>query len=292
MDIVVKEEFKVYIDLLIVDEYDVLECSILVEGCCDVLVLWGNVLVDGYNCFGICQKYGLFFNIVQNMCFQSMEDVYLWMIEQYLGCCSVFDFQCGVLVLCKCDILVVCKQVEQVQLQCESDGIVEIVDEVGEDSLLWELVLKFSCVELVCEVKLSISQVGMIECIYVQVVFEVVEVVKVGVILISVVVVVVDLFEEEQWVVVVGGKDELKQVVKCVCEFKCKLCVLKLDVVEMDFEEFGEDEIVSCDVEVLLVLEQLGEDVLVLCCCVVVLICENDILCVQLVVLCKQLEVF
>lgn len=61
MDIVVKEEFKVYIDLLIVDEYDVLECSILVEGCCDVLVLWGDVLVDGYNCYGICCKYNFLF---------------------------------------------------------------------------------------------------------------------------------------------------------------------------------------------------------------------------------------
>lgn len=288
MDIVVKEEFKVYIDLLIVDEYDVLECSILVEGCCDVLVLWGDVLVDGYNCYGICCKYNFLFQIVQNMCFQLMDDVYLWMIEQYLGCCSVLDFQCGVLVLCKCDILVECYCLEQVQLQKESDGMV-IVDVVVDDvdSLLWVLVLKVSWVEMVCEVCLSNSQVMMIECIYKQVVLELVEVVKIGVILISVVVVVVVLFEDEQCVVVVVGKDELKQVVKCVCDVKCKLCKLVQEVLYSVDEDVEVD--LSCVVEIVDVFIVLGEGLVELCQWVIVLMLENDILCQQLVVLCWQL---
>src|SRR5690606_26335181 len=81
MDIIVKQELKAYIDPLTADEHEALERSILAEGCRDALVLWGDVLVDGHNRYGICQKHGLPFNTVQNTRFKSMEDVHLWMIE-------------------------------------------------------------------------------------------------------------------------------------------------------------------------------------------------------------------
>ena len=55
------------------EEHDALERSILAEGCRDALVLWGDVLVDGHNRYGICQKHGLPFQTVQNAR-QSMED--------------------------------------------------------------------------------------------------------------------------------------------------------------------------------------------------------------------------
>ncbi len=99
MNIVVTEELKAYIDPLTTEEYEALERSILAEGCRDALVLWGEVLVDGHNRYGICQKHGLPFQTVQNTRFQSMEDVHLWMIEQHLGRRSVSDFQRGVLAL-------------------------------------------------------------------------------------------------------------------------------------------------------------------------------------------------
>src|SRR5690606_15476844 len=89
MDIVVLEELKAYIDPLTNDEYEALERSLLAEGCRDSLVLWGNILVDGHNRYGICQKHGIPFNTVQNTRFQSMEDVHLWMLEQHLGRRSV-----------------------------------------------------------------------------------------------------------------------------------------------------------------------------------------------------------
>ena len=79
--------------------------GILAEGCRDALVLWGDVLVDGHNRYGICQKHGLPFQTVQNTRFQSMEDVHLWMIDQHLGRRSVSDFQRGVLALRKREIL-------------------------------------------------------------------------------------------------------------------------------------------------------------------------------------------
>ena len=105
MHIVVNPELKAYIDPLTADEYAALERSILAEGCRDALVLWGEVLVDGHNRYGICQKHGLPFQTVQNTRFQSMQDVHLWMIEQHLGRRSVSDFQRGVLALRQKDIL-------------------------------------------------------------------------------------------------------------------------------------------------------------------------------------------
>jgi len=47
MDIVVNEELKSYIDPLTSEEHEALERSILMEGCRDALVVWGDVLVDG-----------------------------------------------------------------------------------------------------------------------------------------------------------------------------------------------------------------------------------------------------
>ena len=104
-DIVVLPELKAYIDPLTPEEHDALERSILAEGCRDALVLWGNILVDGHNRFGICHKHGLPFQTVQNTRFQNMEDVHLWMIDQHLGRRSVSEFQRGVLALRKREII-------------------------------------------------------------------------------------------------------------------------------------------------------------------------------------------
>jgi len=292
MNIVVKEELKAYIDPLTADEHEALERSILAEGCRDALVLWGDVLVDGHNRFGICQKHGLPFNTVQNTRFQSMEDVHLWMIEQHLGRRSVSDFQRGVLALRKRDILSARKQVEQAQLQRESDGTAEPADEAGEDSPPWEPAPKISRAELAREAKLSTSQVGMIERIHAQAAAEVVEAVKAGMISISAAAAVADLPEEEQRAAAAGGKDELKQAAKRVRESKRKPRAPKPEPEspEMDFEEANEDEIASRDAEVLTALEQLGEDAPALRRRVVALTRENDTLRAQLAHLRRQLE--
>jgi polyhydroxyalkanoate synthesis regulator phasin len=105
MNITVNEELLAYIDPLTPDEHEALERSLLSEGCRDALVLWGEVLVDGHNRYGICSKHGISFNTVQNTRFTSMDDVHLWMIDQHLGRRSVSDFQRGVLALRKKDIL-------------------------------------------------------------------------------------------------------------------------------------------------------------------------------------------
>jgi hypothetical protein len=105
MNITVDEGLRAYIDPLTSDEYAALERSLLAEGCRDALVLWGELLVDGHNRYGICQKHGIAFQTVQNSSFKSMEDVHLWMIDNHLGRRSVSDFQRGVLALRKKEIL-------------------------------------------------------------------------------------------------------------------------------------------------------------------------------------------
>src|SRR5215203_2463574 len=105
MPITVNPELLAYIDPLTPDEHAALERSILAEGCRDALVLWGDVLVDGHNRYGICRKHGLPFQTVQNTRFRSIEDVHLWMIDQHLGRRSISDFQRGVLALRKKEIV-------------------------------------------------------------------------------------------------------------------------------------------------------------------------------------------
>jgi hypothetical protein len=104
-NIVVNPDLKAYIDPLTAEEHASLERSLLAEGCRDALVLWGDMLVDGHNRYGICQKHGLPFHTVQNPRFHSIDDVHLWMIDQHLGRRSVSNFQRGLLALRKSDIL-------------------------------------------------------------------------------------------------------------------------------------------------------------------------------------------
>ncbi|MBN8790833.1 MAG: plasmid replication/partition related protein [Stenotrophomonas nitritireducens] len=221
MDIIVNEELKAYIDPLTADEHDALERSLLAEGCRDALVLWGNVLIDGHNRYGICMKHGLPFNTVQNTRFQSMEDVHLWMIEQHLGRRSVSDFQRGVLALRKRAIVEARHRAEQEQLRRESEGEAALStapDDADADTPPWEPAPKLSKAEIAREAKLSASQVSLIEKISAHAAQEVIEAVKAGDISLSAAAVVASLPEEEQRAAAQGGKSELKEAAKRVRE--------------------------------------------------------------------------
>ena len=223
MDIIVNEELKAYIDPLTQDEHDALERSLLAEGCRDALVLWGNVLIDGHNRYGICSRHGIPFNTVQNTRFKSMDDVHLWMIEQHLGRRSVSDYQRGVLALRKRDILEARRRTEQEQLRRESDGEAAISDASADaDTPPWEPAPKLSKADLAREAKLSPSQVTMIEKIHDHATPEVIEAMRVGAISLSAAATVASLPEEEQRAAARGGKDELKQAAKRVRDAKRK----------------------------------------------------------------------
>ena len=216
MNIVVNEELKAYIEPLTPDEHDALERSILTEGCRDALVLWGDVLVDGHNRYGICQKHGLPFQTMQNPRFQSMEDVHLWMIDQHLGRRSVSDFQRGVLALRKREIMAERKAraataTETAEATLTADVPAAAVALPAPDPL--------SSREAIAKAaRLSSSQVVMIEKIQKQAAPELVAAVKSGTISINAAAAVATLPAEEQVAAAVAGKDELKQAAKRVRE--------------------------------------------------------------------------
>ncbi|MBV8503271.1 MAG: plasmid replication/partition related protein [Paucibacter sp.] len=233
MEIVVDEELKAYIAPLTTEEHDALERSILAEGCRDALVLWGNVLVDGHNRYGICQKHGLPFQTVQNARFASMEDVHLWMIDQHLGRRSVSDYQRGVLALRKREIMANRRHNARAAVQTSSD-LSPAVDATevppATPPRLPETDSLSTREALARAARLSPSQVVMIEKIQKQAAPELVEAVTAGTITINAAAAVATLPASEQVAAVLAGKDELRQAAKRVREAKRKPSVDKVEV--------------------------------------------------------------
>ena len=222
MNIIVKEELKAYIDPLTPDEHDALERSILAEGCRDALVLWGDVLVDGHNRYGICRQHNLPFQTVQHPHFKSMEDVHLWMIDQHLGRRSVSDFQRGVLALRKREILAERRARQPSPPPAEATESVSDAAPATASSDAAATTLK-SRADIARAARLSNSQVLQIEKIHKQAAPELVAAVKAGDISINAAAAVASLPVEEQKSAALGGKDELKQAAKRVREVKRKV---------------------------------------------------------------------
>ena len=219
MDIVVNEELKAYIDPLTAEEFEALERSLLAEGCRDALVLWGDMLVDGHNRYGICRKHGLPFQTVQNTRFKSLADVHLWMIDQHLGRRSISEFQRGVLALRKREIVAERRAQGAMPHPVAADAGTQApaasVDRAAPEALdTREAVAKAA--------RLSSNQVVLIEKIQQKAAPEVVAAVRAGTISINAAAAVASLPAEEQVAAAAAGKDELKQAAKRVRESKRK----------------------------------------------------------------------
>ncbi len=223
MNIQVLEELRVYIDPLTPEENDALERSILAEGCRDALVLWGEVLVDGHNRYGICQKHGIPFNTIQNPTFKSMDDVHLWMIDQHLGRRSVSDFQRGVLALRKKDILASRVQ-QQPQAAPESaEATPATPGDQTEAPAVAKPVEPLNSREAIAKAaRISATTVSQIEKIQKTAAPELVAAVKAGEISINAAAIVASLPVEEQVAAAAGGKKELRQAAKQVREAKAQ----------------------------------------------------------------------
>lgn len=247
MNITVKEELRVYIDPLTPEEHDALERSILAEGCRDALVLWGDVLVDGHNRYGICQKHGIPFQTMQHPHFKSMDDVHLWMIDQHLGRRSVSDFQRGVLALRKKDILASravqggphaaeVAQGDAVAAASVDEGMAASADAApwgdaasqgSAQSAASTLAAKASeplnSREAIAKAaRISTTTVSQIEKIQKTAAPELVAAVKAGDISINAAAAVASLPVEEQVAAVAGGKKELRQAAKQVRDAKAQ----------------------------------------------------------------------
>ncbi|MBW0172651.1 MAG: plasmid replication/partition related protein [Hydrogenophaga sp.] len=221
MPITVNPELQAYIDPLTPDEHDALERSLLTEGCRDALVLWGDVLVDGHNRYGICQKHGLPFQTVQNPNFQSLEDVHLWMIDQHLGRRSVSDFQRGVLALRKREILTerrarfLAATPSPQDLPADADALPAAAPAASSTAVPEPKPLR-SREDIAKAARLSSGQVVMIEKIQKQAAPELVQALKAGSISLNAAAVVASLPADEQKVAALAGKNELKLVAKRV----------------------------------------------------------------------------
>jgi hypothetical protein len=213
MTITINDDLRAYIDPLTEDEYAALERSLLAEGCRDALVLWGDLLVDGHNRYGICQKHGIPFNTVQNGSFQSVDDVYLWMIDNHLGRRSVSDFQRGVLALRKKEIM--SARLAQARTDSAEETGTDAKGVVKSDNgppLTRESVARAA--------RVSSATLGQIEKINNAAAPELVSAVKAGVISINAAAAVASLPSEQQVAAVAGGKKELRQAARQVREAK------------------------------------------------------------------------
>ena len=223
MNIVVNPDLQAYIDPLTPEEYTALERSILAEGCRDALVLWGEVLVDGHNRYGICQKHGIPFQTVQNPRFASMEDVHLWMIEQHLGRRSVSDFQRGVLALRQREIVAARRERALAQAPADAPDAAPGTDAAAPDGVTSTAPEPLPSREAIAKAaRISSTQVKLIETIQKQAAPEVVAAVRSGTLSINAAAAVASLPAEEQVAAASAGADELKQAAKRVREAKRK----------------------------------------------------------------------
>jgi DNA-binding XRE family transcriptional regulator len=208
MTITINEDLQAYIDPLTTDEHAALERSLLAEGCRDALVLWGNLLIDGHNRYGICKKHDIPFNTVQNESFKSIDDVHLWMIDNHLGRRSVSDFQRGVLALRKKEILSA-----RTAQQSPETSDAEAATQVNEErALTRDLIAKAA--------RVSSVTLGQIEKIQKTAAPELVSAVKAGIVSINAAAAISSLPNDQQKKAVAGGRKELRQVARRVREAK------------------------------------------------------------------------
>lgn len=76
--------FKTLIRPLRKQEYRQLESNILDDGCREAIITWNGIIVDGHNRYEICHKHQIPFR-VQEMNFESREDVIAWICANQLG---------------------------------------------------------------------------------------------------------------------------------------------------------------------------------------------------------------
>ncbi len=89
-------ELKTLIPPLTLVEYDLLESSLLAEGCREAIVLWEKkdefIIIDGHNRYKICQEYGIDFKF-QVKEFEDLESAKEWMLVNQLGKRNLTELQ-------------------------------------------------------------------------------------------------------------------------------------------------------------------------------------------------------
>ncbi|MDR2571688.1 MAG: hypothetical protein LBD23_15535 [Oscillospiraceae bacterium] len=83
-NIIIDEEFESLLPKLDETTFETLENNLLEYGARDALVLWNDILIDGYNRYKICTKHNIPFNTV-DMEFNSREEVLMWISNNQIA---------------------------------------------------------------------------------------------------------------------------------------------------------------------------------------------------------------
>jgi N6-adenosine-specific RNA methylase IME4 len=86
MDIKIEPEFESIIPALTKQEYELLEKSIIAEGCREALIVWAgeDILLDGHNRYAICRKHKIEYKTILKQ-FDTEDDAKSWVIDNQLG---------------------------------------------------------------------------------------------------------------------------------------------------------------------------------------------------------------
>ncbi len=92
--IVVDPEFQSLLPPLPVHDRELLEQSLLADGCREPLMLWAEegILLDGHNRYEICRRLTLPYDVTR-LSFASRDDAKAWMIKNQIGRRNLTEFQ-------------------------------------------------------------------------------------------------------------------------------------------------------------------------------------------------------
>ena len=114
----VDEELRGLIPPLSVEEKQMLEESIMRDGCDTALVVWDGTIVDGHNRYDICREHGIPFAIEERS-FDNKEAVMFWMLEHQLARRNLEPYQRAEIMLKYAPIL----RKDAAQRQATSTGV-------------------------------------------------------------------------------------------------------------------------------------------------------------------------
>ena len=98
MELIINQELKELIPKLQQEEYQLLEKSIIEEGCRDSIIIWNNTIIDGHNRYEICTRNNIPFK-TQKMDFDNIENAKEWMINNQFSRRNLPLYQRAVLAL-------------------------------------------------------------------------------------------------------------------------------------------------------------------------------------------------
>ena len=97
-DLKINEKLAALFPPLDATEYQMLEESIIKEGCTDPLIVWDGTIVDGHNRYQICQEHKIPFAITE-MQFPDENEAIMWMLTRQLGRRNLTSYHKGELAL-------------------------------------------------------------------------------------------------------------------------------------------------------------------------------------------------